>query len=256
MSFDNPSSFAQWQSSLASGSENTSQGRAARPPQSVWGQPTSNAGTRGGLTPLATSNINLTSNPTIRRPTSSTSPAPPNTATSPGSVNFPSLLSSTRAAASRQPSSASSTSSFPPLQTGGQQQSFTSNQSVTSPRSRTITPLSQLVGSTSNTAQSQAASGGGGGGGAGGARSGTYSPSPSGQNISSSTNLTGERSLNAPLSAGIGGPGQASLTKITVAQVLLLLDTISEKEGKAKWDSKAEQIRKVSVVVGLSLGLY
>jgi hypothetical protein len=27
--------------------------------------------------------------------------------------------------------------------------------------------------------------------------------------------------------------------------VLLLLDTFSDKEGKAKWESKADQIRKV-----------
>jgi CCR4-NOT transcription complex subunit 1 len=35
------------------------------------------------------------------------------------------------------------------------------------------------------------------------------------------------------------------LTKISVAQVLLLLDTITEKQGKAKWEVKAEQIKKV-----------
>ena len=51
-------------------------------------------------------------------------------------------------------------------------------------------------------------------------------------------------SSSLPVSAS-SGSGQSSLTKISVAQVLLLLDTISEKQGKAKWDIKAEQIKKV-----------
>ena len=241
MSFDTPSSFAEWQSSLASNSGNPPQGRAGRQPQSVWGQTTSNAGTRRGLT-LATSNINSNPSAAIRRPVSANSPASQTAATSPGHSTFPSLPSTARVGGSRQPSSASS-SSFPPLQTGGQQ-SFSSGQPVTSPRSRTITPFSQLFSTAQNT-YSQGVLGAGGGGAPGGSRSGAYSPSLTGANISSPTILGADRPVNPPLSATSTGSGQTSLTKITVAQLLLLLDTISEKEGKTKWDSKAEQIRKV-----------
>lgn len=38
---------------------------------------------------------------------------------------------------------------------------------------------------------------------------------------------------------------QSSLTKISIAQVFLLLDSITEKEGKEKWETKAAQIHKV-----------
>ena len=40
------------------------------------------------------------------------------------------------------------------------------------------------------------------------------------------------------------GSGQ-SLSKITIAQVFLLLSTIKEDKDKAKWESQADQIRKV-----------
>jgi len=249
MSFDNSSSFVHWQSSLASGSEKSSQGRTNRPPTSVWGQSTSHAATRGGLTPLATSNINSNPGGGTRRAGASDSPGPQNPATSPVNSNFPSLSTSNRIGLTRQVTSASSSSPFPPLQAGGQQhRPFSPNQSVISPRSRTITPLSQLVGASANS-YAQAGLGAGGGGGIGaGARSGTYSPSPTGGNITSPTNFGSERSVNPALSTTSNTSGQSSLSKISVAQVLLLVDTISEKEGKAKWDSKAEQIRKVCFV--------
>ena len=48
-------------------------------------------------------------------------------------------------------------------------------------------------------------------------------------------------SSNAGLSSG-----QSSLSKISVAQVFLLLDSINQKEGKDKWETKAAQIHKVS----------
>ena len=38
---------------------------------------------------------------------------------------------------------------------------------------------------------------------------------------------------------------QSSLSKISATQLFLLLDTLSEKEGKAKWEAKAEKIRKL-----------
>jgi CCR4-NOT transcription complex subunit 1 len=41
--------------------------------------------------------------------------------------------------------------------------------------------------------------------------------------------------------------GQSSLAKISIAQVYLLLDSITDKEGKEKWETKAAQIHKVSL---------
>lgn len=41
-------------------------------------------------------------------------------------------------------------------------------------------------------------------------------------------------------------PTNQSVSKIVVTQVFLLLGSITEKEGKAKWDSQADAIRKVS----------
>lgn len=250
MSFDNSSpSFSHWQSTLASGSDKSSQGRANRPPQSVWGQPITQAGTRRGLTPLATSNLNASASVGSRRAAASSSPGPPNNATSPTSQNFPPLVNpNSRLAGSRPGTSASSSPApLPSLQSGARDQpSFASSKTVTSPRPRTITPLPQLAGTTSTTNYSPGALGPGGGGGpGGGSRSGTYSPSPGGPNISSPTSFPSERPGNPPLSASSVSTSQSSLSKISVAQVLLLLDTISEKEGRAKWESKAEQIRKV-----------
>jgi CCR4-NOT transcription complex subunit 1 len=237
-------------SSTASGSDNYSGTRSGRPQQSVWGRPSSQAGTRQGLTPLATSD--LSSGPTFsaRRPLASNSPGPYSSTTSPLTSTFSSVLSSSnRLGGSRHLSSTSSTSSPLNLFQAGAQQppSFPSSQSVTSPRSRTVTPLSQLA-STAST-QPAAQTGGGAAGyssaGGGASRSGTYSPSLSGNNIGSPTAYSFDRPTTNPPGASSAGGGQSSVSKISVTQVLLLLDTFSDKEGKAKWESKADQIRKV-----------
>jgi CCR4-NOT transcription complex subunit 1 len=237
-------------SSTASGSDNYSGTRSGRPQQSVWGRPSSQAGTRQGLTPLATAD--LSSGPTFsaRRPVASNSPGPYSSTTSPLTSTFSSVLSaSNRLSGSRHLSSTSSTSS--PLnlfQAGAQpQSSFLSSQSVTSPRSRTVTPLSQLASTTST--QPAAQTGGGAAGyssaGGGASRSGTYSPSLSGNNLGSPTAYSFDRSTANPTGQSAAGGGQSSVSKISVTQVLLLLDSFSDKEGKAKWESKADQIRKV-----------
>lgn len=48
-----------------------------------------------------------------------------------------------------------------------------------------------------------------------------------------------------PMILSPAATGPSSLSKISATQILLLLDTISEREGKAKWDSKAEKIQKL-----------
>lgn len=48
-----------------------------------------------------------------------------------------------------------------------------------------------------------------------------------------------------PGSAAAAHASQSSLTKISIAQVFLLLDSITEKEGREKWETKAAQIHKL-----------
>lgn len=236
------------QSSIASGSENSSASRAARAQPTAWGLSSQQPPSRRGLAPLST---NLTSNSapgaSFRRATASSSPGPQNQPTPPlGTAFFSALSSSSRLGGSRNPSSASSASSpWSLFQAGSQPQTSSQpGQSLTSPRARTIQSSSHLASNTVSTNPSQGGGGGsGGGGGISSARgAGTFSPPLSGTNISSPTGFTSDKPTN--LASG-SATGQSSLSKISVAQVLLLLDSISEKEGKAKWDSKAEQIRKV-----------
>ena len=237
-------------SSIASGSDKYQSARSNRPQQSVWGRPSSQTGTRQGLPPLATSDLNSGTAFSARRATASISPGPFNNTNSPLTSTFSSVLSSsTRNNAPRHPSSTSSTNSPLTLfQAGAQQSSFHQpGHSIISPRSRTVTPLSQLASATSTHSASQGGGGvvGPGSGGGGGPRSGTYSPSLSSNNIGSPTAFSFDRSATLPSGANSAVGGQSSLSKISVAQVLLLLDSISEKEGKAKCESKADQIRKV-----------
>ena len=246
-------SFPSPQSLTASGSENTSASRAARAQPTAWGLSSQQPPSRRGLAPLST---NLTSNsapgPPFRRATTSSSPGFPNQPTSPLNTTFSSVLtSSSRLNGSRNPSSGSSTSSpWSLFQAGSQQLSSQPGQSLTSPRARTLPPSSQLA---SNTASGNSSLGGGGGSGGGCGPStsrggGTFSPPLSGTNVRSSpTGFASEKSTNLGPGSGSSSSGQSSLSKISVAQVLLLLDSISEKEGKVKWECKADQIRKVGL---------
>ena len=229
-------------SSTAAGPDKYQSGRQGRPQQSVWGRPSSNAGTRQGLPPIATSDLNSSTAFNSRRPAPSESPASQANITSPLASNFSTALNSTaRLNNGRHPSSASS--SGPPqslFQAGGPQQSIQSGQGVSSPRSRTVTPLSQLVATASAQSSTQ-----GGAGGGGGTRSGTYSPPRSSTGVGSPTGFSFDKTGSLPSGSRSAGGGSSSLASISVAQVSILIDTISEKEGKAKWESKAEQIRKV-----------
>ncbi|KAL9112110.1 MAG: hypothetical protein Q9227_003487 [Pyrenula ochraceoflavens] len=241
------------QSSIASSSDSRPPSRSSRAQQAVWGPPLQQSRPQRGLAPLATSNLtsntltNFGSNP--RRAGAASSPDPQATVTSPLASSFSSVLSSAARLNGNRNSSNSSASPFTPIQTGSQQQaSLQSGPNRSSPRPPSVTPSSAYhLASSTASATSQGGGGGSGGGGGGAATArGGFSPSLSSTNVSSPTNFSFDRSaIQGPASA-IGSGGQSSLSKISTAQVLLLLDSISEKEGKAKWDSKAEQIRKVS----------
>lgn len=230
MTFPPPHPAAQ--NSVASGTTKSASLRPLRSQQSAWGLPSSSAGAARGLTPLST---DLSSDPTSRSRTSSASPFLP---------SFSSVVNSSASSGhSRGNYSASSNSPFPPLQSGSQQAN--SGHSLASPRSRTITPSSQSTLASSAAAPTTASQiGGGSSGGGGGSRSQTFSPS-SAQGITSPTATTFDRSAFIGSASSSATSGQSSVSKIVVTQVFLLLGSITEKEGKAKWDSLAEQIRKV-----------
>lgn len=234
------------QNSIASGTNKTISARPPRSQQSPWGLPGQTSGLRRGLTPLSTNVGSSLTDPSSRRPGTSGSPSNTST-TSPFASTFPSLLSSTtRASNSRNNSSASlSASPFPAQQTGSQQ--LHANQLLSSPRFRSNTPSTSSYLTSSAAGSTTVAQGGGGGGSGGGgsSRSNTFSPPLSQQGIVSPTNTTFDRAVLAPTSSTSVSNSQTSVSKIVVTQIFILLGSITEKEGKTKWDSQAEAIRKV-----------
>lgn len=243
MSFDNPSSF-----STASSSDKASQSRQSRPQQSPWGQPFSirRPLTLNTTAPAPTAGASASASATRRELTQTSESDLYNSSISPSSGNFPPLVaSSTARFGSRRgtpPSSSHSNSPITGLQTGALQLQNYQARSITSPRSRTITPSQSIVSGTAGNF-SQSALGAGGGGIHG--RSGAYSPSLTGTGVNSPTALNFERSPSISSNVSSAAAPPSSLSKISATQILLLLDTISEREGKTKWDSKAEKVRKL-----------
>ncbi|KAL8689767.1 MAG: hypothetical protein Q9218_004634 [Villophora microphyllina] len=245
MTFPPPHPAAQ--NSIASGSTKSSGVRQLKSQQSAWGLPPPGTAARRGLTPLST-DLGSASLESSNRPLANTA------STSPFTSSFSSVLnSSTRSSSKRVTSSTSPNSSYPPLQSGSQQAQATP--SLLSPRSRAITPSSTSFLPSSAAASSTASQGGGGiGGGGGGSRSQTFSPALSQQNLSSPTSSTFERSTGQfPTSSSSGLAGSSSVSKIVVTQVFILLGSITEKEGRAKWESQAEAIRKLVETNGMEV---
>lgn len=237
MTFPPPHPAAQ--NSIASGTTKSSGVRQLKSQQSAWGLPPPGTSARRGLTPLST-DLGSSSLETSNRPATSTASPSPFTST------FSSILSSSsRSNNNRTTHSASPNSAYPPLQPGSQQAQATP--SLLSPRSRAITPSSTSNLPTSAAASSTASQGGGGSsGGGGGSRIQPFSPSLSQQNLSSPTSNTFDRSIiQGSTSSSLGLTGSSSVSKIVVTQVFILLGSITEKEGRAKWESQAEAIRKV-----------
>ncbi|KLJ11442.1 hypothetical protein EMPG_09747 [Blastomyces silverae] len=246
MSFPSPA-----QSLIASGTDKPSASRTARSQQSAWGSSASQSSIRRGLAPLSTnlSNSNSSVSPP-RRSVQPHSPAPSASATSPLTSTFSAVLtSSNRLSINRNTSSpAPSHASFSSLQqTGSHQQQQHQSQTISSPKTRSLTPssVSHLATSTSSGGGSGGGGGGGGGGGVGAgiSRSAAFSPLLTGTTINSPTGFPSDKPGAAATSTA--NAGQSSLSKISVAQVFLLLDSINEKEGKEKWETKAAQIHKL-----------
>ena len=231
MTFPSPHPSAQ--NSVTSNATKSSGVRPlTRTQHSAWGLPGSVAGAGRGLTPLST-DLNSESSNRSRNPSSA----------SPFLPSFSSIVNSSPGIGQGRNSLSTSTSSnspFPPLQTGSQQAS--NNQQILSPRIKTVTSSSQS-GLVSFTPAPVIASQGGGGGG--GSRSLTFSPSLTQPNLSSPTSNTFERSTFTGSGSSSAVSSSSSVSKIVVTQVFLLLGSITEKEGKVKWESQAEAIHKV-----------
>ncbi|KAK4912194.1 CCR4-NOT core subunit cdc39, partial [Elasticomyces elasticus] len=134
-------------------------------------------------------------------------------------------------------------SPFTSLQSGSQQHAST----LSSPKFRAHTPS---IGSHLASAAGSASGGGGIGGGGGGPGSsrGVFSPLSSGTTVNSPTGFASDKSGSTAAHSS-----QSSLTKISIAQVFLLLDSITEKEGKEKWETKAAQIHKLVTSNGMEV---
>lgn len=243
MTFPPPPSSAQ--SSIASGPDKSSSSRSARPQQSAWGPSTSQPSARRGLTPLATNNLSSFPSANSRGPSQSGSPGPGASTASPLTSSFSAVLSSRGFPSARNgPSPASTPSPFASLQSG-LQQPHQSSHPLSSPNIRANTPS---AGSHLAPAAGSVAGGGGtggGGGGTGSSRGAAFSPL-TGTTVNSPTGFSSDKPGSAAPGAA-AHTSQSSLTKISIAQVFLLLDSITEKEGREKWETKAAQIRKVSL---------
>ena len=224
--------------SIASSTNKSSGAQPVRGQQSAWGLPAPGTSARRGLTPLST-NLGSSSLESSGRPHLASS-------SSPFTSSFSSVLNSSATNEHNRTSYTSSlaASAIPSLQSGSQQAS--SGQSLLSPRSRAITPSSTPYSASSAAASTTASQAGGGGssGGGGSFRHQTLSPPLPQHSLSSPTTNAFDRSATGLNSSSLPF-GQSSVSKIVVTQVFLLLGSITEKEGKAKWDAQAEVIHKV-----------
>ncbi|KAJ5591192.1 transcriptional regulator family: CCR4-Not complex component N.t1.c1, partial [Penicillium hetheringtonii] len=226
---DLPSPHSSAQSSIASGTDKSS---STRPEIGAWGRSTSQSSIRRGLTPLAT---NLSSN--ITSASSRGLDAGPGVSTS---SSFSAVLSSNRGHSGGSPKPVPSP--FTALQSASQQ-----TQSLSSPKFRAHTPS---AGSHFPSTTSSITGGGstGGGGGPGSSRGVAFSPLSSGTTVNSPTGFASDKPGSAAAHSS-----QSSLAKISIAQVFLLLDSITEKEGKEKWETKAAQIHKLVTSNGMEV---
>ncbi|KAJ5793907.1 CCR4-Not complex component N.t1.c1 C-terminal [Penicillium paradoxum] len=228
MTFPPPHPSAQ--SSIASGTDKSS---STRTDIGAWGRSVSQSGARRGLTPLAT-NISSAAPPTASRGLDAglgvSTPS-----------SFSAVLSSARGLSGGSPKPTSSP--FTSLQSGSQQHAT----NLSSPKFRSHTPS---IGSHLASATGSIPGGGGTGGGGGGPGSsrGVFSPLSSGTTVNSPTGFASDKPGSAAAHSS-----QSSLTKISIAQVFLLLDSITEKEGKEKWETKAAQIHKLVTSNGMEV---
>ncbi|KAF1987219.1 Not1-domain-containing protein [Aulographum hederae CBS 113979] len=193
-----------------------------------WSSSSQQQSERRRLPPISTSN-------SVNNPAASGSLAQSSTANQPQPSTIPS--SSTRSQHQSRNSSISSSSTVFSPQTGTQQHQ--ANLLLSSVRARNIASSSNSPLASSAAGLSAASQGGGVGassGGGGPSKLARASPSlsqSSGSPITTTSNLTS------------GANNSQSLSKIVIAQIFLLLSTLKDNSDKLKWDTQAEQIRKL-----------
>lgn len=228
---------------------------SVRSRQSAWGLSASQSSSRRDLNQLDTAFPSVGSAASAR---SNNSFAANNNSSSQigGQFSPSSTISSTGRLSSRNTPSISSTiSPFATFQSGAlasssQQQQLSSSQLLSSSRSNTTTPLQQANSASSAAASASGTSQGGGGGGGSGSGGGTNRSNTFGSSsnigVTSPTSSGFDRNTFTSSSTSGANPNHSSVLKISITQLVLLLGSITEKEGKAKWESQADAIRKVS----------
>lgn len=201
-----------------------------RPQQPAWG-PSQQSGVRRGLTPISTSFNSISAR------TSNSSQSPRNLERNPWSPSLTSNYSTLATASGRQsirsPSVQPNTSSFSPPPLGQQQ----AHSSALLPSGRTRAIASSAYPQSASAAAATQGSGVGGSSSGGGVKSFRASPS-----------IPPSASFGLPsTSIGISTSGRsAEVSKIVIAQLFLLLSTLNKDEkDKSKWDTTADNIRKV-----------
>lgn len=205
-----------------SGNDTSSGPTPQRPQQLVWGPASSQQQTgRRGLTPISTT---FSSNPPRPNSSSQISRNP----WSPVTQNQPASQASSLRQTARSSSISSNSSPFSPPLAGQQPQS----QNLL----RTIASSTNSQGAPSATAATQGGNLAGNSGG-GNSRLARASPSLQQNSFGSTTPASGFAPQNAANS------GQ--LSKIVIAQIFLLLSTITTEDKDKKWADKVDQLRKV-----------
>ena len=232
-----PSPLPPSQNSASSSTARRPSVQLLRTQQSAWGLPNTTTSAGRGLTPLST-DLGPSTLDTSNRPLRTASSASPFTHSFSSVVNPSGNVNQPRTSSSI---TSPSISSFPPLQSGGHQVPA----SLSSPRSRAATPASQpALGSFTapivNTSQAGGSSTGGGL-----SRSQTFSPAGPSGNLKSPISATFERSPQIGSNTFPNVAGSTAIVKIVITQLYLLLGSITEKEGKEKWESQAESVYKV-----------
>lgn len=197
-----------------------------------WGSPSqhsSSSSGRRGLPPISTaspSSSRIGGAPSVISPTRATTHSPVASTTS----------SVRRQSASRQSSTSSLASPFSPTYPGSQQQQ--PGQLLSSARARTIPPPTNPQSAPFALALPPS-----GGTAAGGGTAKLARASPS---------LSQSSGIGSPSSSANPTSNPQSLTKIVIAQVFLLISSLKE-EDKAKWESQAEQLRKLIEANGMEV---
>lgn len=200
--------------------------------QFPWSSSSQQQSGRRGLTPISTANTSNSSG------IGASNTSPSRTTFSPSGSAFPNIPSSaTRHVTSRNSSASSANSPYNLSQTGAQQPQ--ASQLLASVRSRTIPSTTNLPSASSAAALSSASQGGGGASGSGGGATKLARASPS---LSQTSTVASPNAITGSSSA----PSGQSLSKIVIAQVFLLLSSLKEDKDKVKWETQADQIRRVS----------